>query len=267
MIHTPNDLKRASRLIPLEPFGLRIEARESGQPLKICGALLESLLRAEKLVCFRNFQKLTPAELLEFAKSYPRAELLHWESGPVMEMKVDPEARNYLFSREAVPFHFDGAFHKIPSFLVFNCLQSPLGKQGGETLFTHTQLLWDAAAANEQVLWRRLVLTYRTEKLAHYGGTVTLPLVQPHPRAKGVVLRYAEPVTSALNPVQLEIMGVLNPTEFISRMKARLYDKRFCYEHAWQEGDLLLADNHALLHGRNAFSKDSPRHLRRVQIL
>lgn len=267
MIHTPHDLKRASRLIPLQPFGLAIEAKEPGQPLDICGALLETLLRAETLIVFRDFKAFTRDGLLGFSKSYPRAELLHWESGSVMEMKVDPEAKNYLFTREAVPFHWDGAFHQVPSYLVFQCLQSPRAQSGGETLFTHTQLIWDAAAAEEQALWRRLRLTYRTEKLAHYGGSFTTEMVQKHPHVKTTILRYAEPVTTKLNPVSLEIAGHPHPEALIEDFQKRLYDPRFCYAHAWKENDLIIADNHALVHGRRAFSVDSPRHLRRIQIL
>jgi len=267
MLHTPHDLKRASRLIPLEPFGLCLQAREPGQPLDICGALLETLLRAEALVVFRGFKTFSRDGLLNFCKSYPRAELLHWESGPVMEMKVDPEAKNYLFTREAVPFHWDGAFHQVPSFLVFSCLQSPLASKGGETLFSNTQLLWDAADPQAQAEWRRLRLTYRTEKLAHYGGAFTTEMVQKHPHTKQTIIRYAEPVTTALNPVSLEVAGHESPTDFIAGMRSRLYDPRFCYAHTWAEGDLLIADNHALVHGRHAFTDDSPRHLRRIQIL
>jgi len=266
VIHTPQDLKRTSRVVPLQPFGLAVHARETGQPLAVCGNLLETLLRAEKLVLFRGFGAFSREGLLEFCRRYPGGELLHWDSGPVMEMRVEPDARNYLFTQEAVPFHWDGAFHRVPSFLVFHCLESPPPRQGGETLFSHTPLLWDAAAAGEQALWRRLRLTYRTEKLAHYGGTVTTEMVQKHPHTGETILRYAEPVTTSLNPVSLEVEGMAQPV-LVSRMREKLYDPRFCYAHSWKTGDLLIADNHALLHGRHAFSDDSARHLRRIQIL
>jgi len=37
--------------------------------------------------------------------------------------------------------------------------------------------------------------------------------------------------------------------------------------HHWRTGDIVIADNHALLHGRRAFKQDAKRHLRRVNIL
>ncbi|MCB0417979.1 MAG: TauD/TfdA family dioxygenase, partial [Bdellovibrionales bacterium] len=39
------------------------------------------------------------------------------------------------------------------------------------------------------------------------------------------------------------------------------------YAHEWKTGDVVLSDNHTLLHGREAFVSGSPRHLRRVHVL
>ena len=266
---TPADLKAKYRLERLEPFGLEIVARQDRDITRIAGTLLRSLLRAEKLVVFRGFAPLTREELVAFCSTYPSADFLNWESGPVMEMKVDPNAKNYLFSREEVPFHWDGAFHQVPSYLVFNCLEAPTDSSGGETLFCNTEQVWETATTQEQESWPFVRLTYRTEKLAHYGGSVTVDLVQKHPHLNSPILRFAEPVTTLLNPVSVAIEGLQGkePDEFLSEMRGRIYDSRHCYRHTWRDGDLLFADNHALLHGRNAFEKDCPRHLKRVQIL
>jgi L-tyrosine isonitrile desaturase/decarboxylase len=50
-------------------------------------------------------------------------------------------------------------------------------------------------------------------------------------------------------------------------MERRIYNPRYCYEHAWEQGDILIADNHALIHGRHALTRDCPRHLRRIQLI
>lgn len=268
-VRTPAELKAAYRLERLEPFGIAIAARRERDISRVSGSLLKSLLRAEKLVLFRGFARLKRDALLEFCRSYPAADLLHWENGPVMEMRVEPKARNYLFTREAVPFHWDGAFHKVPSYLVFNCLEAPTGRSGGETLFCNTEQLWEKANKKEKDLWSTLRLTYRTEKLAHYGGVFTVEMVQKHPLLGHPILRFAEPVETELNPVCLTVDGLSTKdlSEFVSEMRRRIYDPKICYRHEWRDGDVLIADNHALLHGRNAFEKDCPRHLRRVQIL
>lgn len=40
-----------------------------------------------------------------------------------------------------------------------------------------------------------------------------------------------------------------------------------CYDHAWNMKDIVIADNHALRHGRRAFSETADRHLRRVNVM
>jgi alpha-ketoglutarate-dependent taurine dioxygenase len=81
-------------------------------------------------------------------------------------------------------------------------------------------------------------------------------------------LRFAEPVRD-LNPVSLDIPN-LTPAQrdsLISEMATMLRDPRLCATHSWRAGDVLIADNFALLHGRNAFLHAALRHIRRVNIL
>ena len=53
---------------------------------------------------------------------------------------------------------------------------------------------------------------------------------------------------------------------FEQDLQARLHDPRFYYGHAWQQNDVVIADNFSLLHGREAFTARSARHLQRVHI-
>ncbi|MGD0680139.1 MAG: TauD/TfdA family dioxygenase [Polyangiaceae bacterium] len=39
---------------------------------------------------------------------------------------------------------------------------------------------------------------------------------------------------------------------------------RKSYEHRWRSGDVLICDNHAVLHGRRDYDSRSPRRLRRL---
>lgn len=248
----------------LRPFGMAATACALPSPRG-----LEAAVRREALVLLRGLPAMERDEFLAWCRSFPGPGLLEWESGPVMEMREVPGAANYLFSRERVPFHWDGAFHRVPSFLVFYCVEAPHPGAGGETLFCDTRRVWEAASAAEQELWSRVELTYETAKLAHYGGKVTGPLLAAHPASGAPVLRFAEPVETALNPVTLTVTGVpeAKGTAFLAAMRRRIYDPAYCYRHAWRQGDLLLADNHALIHGRTAFRRDCPRHLRRIQLL
>jgi alpha-ketoglutarate-dependent taurine dioxygenase len=92
-------------------------------------------------------------------------------------------------------------------------------------------------------------------------------IVQQPLNARSVV-RYAEPVVD-LNPVQLVIEGLngMDQQEFIEDMRLRLNDEHCCYSHSWVTGDLVIADNYTLLHGRRAFAPGVQRHIRRVNVL
>ena len=116
--------------------------------------------------------------------------------------------------------------------------------------------------------WSKISVTYRTEKIVHYGGEFSSPLIMPHPFLNQSVLRFAEPVTD-LNPVTLEFQGVSpdKAADLISRMHQLLNAPEFCYAHSWQTNDIVIADNHALLHGRRPFTSSTQRHLRRINVL
>jgi alpha-ketoglutarate-dependent taurine dioxygenase len=124
------------------------------------------------------------------------------------------------------------------------------------------------APIEREKLWEQIVITYTTEKIVHYGGSFSSPLLASHPTLRTRVLRYAEPVED-LNPVQLEIDGISEQQqpEFLEDMHRRLNDENCCYAHRWESGDVVIADNHALLHGRRAFANQATRHIRRVNIL
>ena len=118
-------------------------------------------------------------------------------------------------------------------------------------------------------MWEQISVTYRTKKVAHYGGQVTFPLVARHPFTGEATLRFAEPAETDLNPMWIEVHG-LPPDEhagFLRDLRERLYDPAVCLAHTWKPGDVVVTDNHALLHGRRAYTDPGRRHLRRVNIL
>ena len=50
-------------------------------------------------------------------------------------------------------------------------------------------------------------------------------------------------------------------------LRDALHDPHNCYAHFWQAGDVVVADNYTLLHGREAYAGGCGRHLRRVHVL
>lgn len=256
------------RIERLSPFGISITLLDDSPIEALSRAMIEDLILQHKVVLIRGVRVPSRQQFLDFSLGFSDRRTVDWNVGPVMEMRVDPQAKNYLFSREAVPFHWDGAFHQVPDWLLFSCLETPAAS-GGETLFANTEMILEEADRNSRTVWQNTEIEYVTEKLAHYGGQVVRKLVQVHPLSGRPVLRYSEPVRTELNPVHVKVLGASAHHEraLLEDLGRRIYDPRFCLKHEWRVGDLLFADNHSLLHGRTAFAKDCPRHLRRIQLV
>lgn len=227
-----------------------------------------ALVSRHKLVILSGFSPMSRDELLGYCQS--QASLLSWDFGPVMEMRADKNTKNYLFTEGDVPLHWDGAFYQEPRFLFFHCIEAPLPYAGGETLFVNTEIVWENASTSQQAEWASYQLQFTTEKLAHYGGQIRRKLVCEHPETGQTILRFAEPVgEDYLNPVQVHVLGKTkeHSTAILTELSQCMRAQPSCYTHQWQQGDYLLVDNFSLLHGRNAFREQTPRHLRRIQIL
>jgi alpha-ketoglutarate-dependent taurine dioxygenase len=258
----------AWKLEPLEPFGVVVRAAFEGEPVgKPPARLWEELVGRYGVVVARGFAPPTGDALPEFGRLL--GEVLEWDFGEVNELRAREGAGNYLYTNHEVPFHWDGAFvGRVPRYIVFHCEAAPPDGAGGETLFCDTRRVLEGIAPDVLESWGRIRVTYSTEKVVHYGGTFTSPLLARHPLSGEQVLRYAEPVDD-LNPVRLEIEGIAAGSRgaFLLDMRRRLRDPSVCYAHAWRDGDIVVADNHALLHGRRAFAVSAPRHIRRVNVL
>ncbi len=251
----------------LEPFGLLVEAPE-GTPLgDIDRETLRAWIAEHRVVVLRGIAPIDKRDLPAQARRL--GPLQAWSFGSVHELVPDPEAENYLYTRREVPLHWDGAFApRQPHYLFFQCLEAPGEGAGGATTFVDTTRVWQAADTPTQDRWRALRFHYGTERVAHYGGSFSQKLVVQHPETGGTVLRFAEPVDD-LNPVHVEAEG-LDPLESaatITSLREALYRPEVLLDHEWHTGDVVIADNHALLHGRRAFESDAPRHIRRVNVL
>ena len=257
---------------PLKPFGGILQATNNQLDIKqLPIAQLCQLVLDYRLIVLRGFSPLESDELSSYCQRWGK--LLTWNFGTVLDLVVHQNPENYLFTNGNVPFHWDGAFAEaVPRFLFFQCLKAPEAGSGGESLFCDTTRVLENISSERREVWQKTEITYRTQKVAHYGGDITEPLVSKHPITSSPTLRFAEPLNEEsvnLNPLFLEISGIPpeEHEEFLSDLIKNIYHPQNCFAHKWEEGDFLIADNHALLHGRNPFLADSSRHLQRVHIL
>lgn len=256
------------KLEHLKPFGLVVEAQQQGTDLRTIPVIaLRRWVDDHRVVILRRFAPLAGAELPEFCLRL--GQILEWDFGSVNDLRVQADAQNYLYTNREVPFHWDGAFvGRIPHYIFFHCDVAPATGNGGETLFCDTIRLLERAPLERREMWEQTTITYTTEKIVHYGGSFTSPMIERHPVSGEKVLRFAEPVVD-LNPVQLDIEGLPEEAQvaLLDDMHARLNDDEVCYAHEWKSGDVVIADNFVLLHGRRAFAESAARRIRRVNIL
>lgn len=252
----------------IKPYGLIVKTTEVGATVKqFSPDTIHNWLQQHRIIIFRGFDLLPKNEFALYAQTL--GEPLQWVFGAINELKVKPDAKNYIYTDRAVPFHWDGAFvKKIPHVIMFQCIKAPPATDKGGTTFVDTIGLIKSLPKEKLEDWRRIHITYRTEKIAHYGGKITQQLVAPHPVTGEEVLRYAEPVAD-INPVWLDIHGFSDAEQenFIAEMKQLLYAPEHYYVHQWKDGDIVFADNHTLLHGREAFENISERFIQRINVL
>jgi alpha-ketoglutarate-dependent taurine dioxygenase/4-hydroxybenzoate polyprenyltransferase len=252
----------------LKPFGAIIRNTGESNSIDIFSAeQMHQWVSEFKVVVFRGYQTMSKQTLALYGQTLGKP--LQWAFGAINELKVKPDAENYIFTDHEVPLHWDGAFAgKIPHIILFQCLTAPKKEDMGGTTFCDTSLIVASVDEKKIAQWKNISITYTTKKIVHYGGKIIQPLLQKHEVENKQVMRYAEPVDD-LNPVTLSIQGLQDqtPDSFINEMKLLLYNPKNMYTHRWENNDIVLADNHTLLHGREAFKNPNERFIQRINIL
>lgn len=257
----------------LQPFGAAIRApapRLSARSVPV--DLLRSLARERHLVLLRGFLPFSDGEdLADYGSSW--GEIMMWPFGAVLELVEEPDAVDHIFGNCSIPMHWDGMYREfVPEFQIFSCVTTPPAGATGRTLFANTISILSESAPDDRARWAHTTITYEVEKVSHYGGRISSRLLAENPQNNAPIIRFNEPPPRSErfpNPHTLILHGVHGEeaSGVVDELTASLYGKRYCYAHEWQDGDLLIADNYTLLHGREAFVAGSPRHLRRVHIL
>ncbi len=253
--------------LKLEPFGMELRCPEGSEWRTLDSAQLSNLLEEHRVLVIRGIKSLNKFELVAAARQF--GSIQPWSFGAINELKVDPSAKNYLFTDHEVPLHWDGAFAGVvPRWLFFQCLEAPETGSGGATCFVDTSRLLRRVEPERRAAWAGQRFHYHSARLAHYGGSFSAELIQHDAKSGEDVLRYAEPVDD-LNPVHVTPLTVSEEDgrALMRDLSAALADPAIRLEHRWRDGDILLADNRILLHGRERFAATTPRHLQRVNIL
>lgn len=257
----------------LQPFGCVIHAPASHTPLETVEITpLRALVQRHGLLLLRGFlAPETPEALVRFGERWGQIAL--WPFGKVLELVQHDAPDDHVFDHSAMPLHWDGMYRpQVPELQIFQCLTAPPPAAGGRTLFSHSARALQEAPPALRRLWAGVTGRY-VRRSAHYDSHTEAPVVCLHPTQRYGVIRYCEPDpaegTHYLNPSDIGFTGL--ETEAAERvhgtLAAALRSPSCLLAHAWQAGDVLIADNHTLLHGREAFTAGAPRHLRRLHVL
>jgi len=93
------------------------------------------------------------------------------------------------------------------------------------------------------------------------GPTYAHPLVRTHPETHEKILYLHEAYEMELVGIPYDVGAPL-----IAKLHAHIQSLEYTYEHAWQNGDVVLWDNQATLHYRPSFDSDIRRVLKRISI-
>jgi alpha-ketoglutarate-dependent taurine dioxygenase len=258
---------------PIQPFGFMLE------PIKLFDDVstlqvnyLRELIQREQLIVLRGFHTFQSTD--SFSKYCERwGEISIWPFGKVLELIQQDNPQDHIFDNSYVPLHWDGMYRsQVPELQMFHCVKAPLYGQGGRTTFSNTVRALKLASSESIKLWEKVTGIYH-RKMEFYHSKIVAPIINKHPYQDCSVIRYNEPPSKEkgrfINPPNLEFTGlnILELERFHQSLKDILYAPSNYYAHEWQTGDIVIADNFSLLHGREAFVSKSPRHLQRVHVL
>ena len=260
-------------VMQLIPFGVILEPVDKKSNVRELDInYLRQLFMREQLVLLRGFTTFENSN--EFAGYCERwGEISIWPFGKVLELIEQDNPEDHIFDNNYVPLHWDGMYRpQIPEYQIFHCVKAPLMGQGGRTTFSNTILALKNSTSSDKELWHKVTGIYK-RKMEFYDSRTRSPIIAKHPHQDVSIIRYNEPPSPEqgyfVNPPELEFSGV-SPEElygFHQSLKKSLYDADSFYAHQWQAGDLVIADNFSLLHGRERFISKSPRHIQRVHVL
>ncbi|KAL1914280.1 uncharacterized protein VTP21DRAFT_9061 [Calcarisporiella thermophila] len=185
-------------------------------------------------------------------------------------LEVEENADSIITTtRETVPFNFDGCFKmsknekgKIvsqpPLFQIFHSNFN--AAVGGLTLFSSSKLFLKMLP--EGISLEMLSKLEWTSSGSANGDFIDthhkLPLIVPHPVTGAPVSRFHEPWLQSKTsgkPIDISIVGVNKEKskDICEKLTALFYDRRVCYRHQWESGDILISDTMSVHHARAVY--------------
>ena len=193
----------------------------------------------------------------------------------VSNIKEDDKPVGILGDGEIV-WHADFSFNERPTAArMLVALEIPPREEGGSTCFLNCYAAYDALPAETK---KRI--SGKTIKQANIVDTAmklrpgasldedirttpgpSHPIISTHPETGCNMLFLGRRHGAYVNGCSLEESEAL-----LNELWSHCTQPRFCYEHRWSVGDVVVWDNRATLHRREAFNSESRRVLYAAQV-
>lgn len=254
------------------PFGMMIQPVVANYEIvNLSIKTLKNYIDRHQLLVLRGFRPFNHTNaFVAYCEQWGQISI--WPFGKVLELIEQEKPTDHIFHNSYVPLHWDGMYRPfIPEFQIFHCVSAPKVNQGGRTTFSNTVKVLQNVRQVDLAIWEKTTGLY-SRKMEFYNSRTVSPIVIRHPYKDYQVIRFNEPNDSErgefLNPATIKFRCALDVkiNSVIERLKSYLYSKENYYAHEWQQGDIVIADNFSLLHGREEFESKSLRHLQRVHI-
>lgn len=261
------------KVTDLNPFGVLLEPKDKNINLKVLDVEnLRKLFLEKQIIVLRGFETFqSPEGFSDYCERW--GEVSIWPFGKVLTLIEQDNPQDHIFDNSYIPLHWDGMYRlHVPEYQIFHCVKAPLSGQGGRTTFSNTILALKHASSELKELWDKVTGIYQ-RKMEFYNSKTVSPIITKHPHRDFSVIRYNEPPSKDkgdfINPPDLEFSGLSHEdlNVFHQSLQEILYAPSNFYAHEWQTGDIVIADNFSLLHGREGFVSKSPRHIQRVHVL
>lgn len=267
------------KLKKIKPFGVLLSPlKEEDDITKIETNELKRLFYEHQLIVLRGFSTFKNSQKFsDYCENLGKVSV--WPFGKVLELIEQENPKDHIFDHSYVPFHWDGMYREqVPEYQIFHCVKAPKASEGGRTVFFHSMKA--AHDLPQKIIkdWSSVKGVYE-RKMEFYESKVMAPILEKHPFKDHLVIHYNEPHDSKngklINIPQISFISnessVIKELKELKELKEKmdhlLRDPKYTYAHEWKDGDVVIADNFSLLHGREEFTSKASRHIQRVHVL
>ena len=242
-----------------EAIGAEIKGVDLSLSVSACDVQIIHAAIEQNLVIVLRDQRFSPQTLLSGIRLFGETMEQHLtdilmdeypEIALLDSREMPPDEEGKIISFGGRDWHTDHTNHEFPpKFTALYAIKLPA--TGGDTSFANMQLAYDSLDVEEQKALSKLKTVNKIEDFAYidekarekFGTMPVHPLIRTHPSTHKKAI-YVHP-GKLENLVNMEAQ---DSHALICNLLNKVITPKITYRHKWREGDLLIADNRAVLH-------------------